>query len=141
MILFLEHDTPLSTQEINWQAICWCILSGTVNLVRFLPEPEIHPEHKHLMLDDLRIKGINLTKTIQFSARPHIASKTFYNEMLSQFSPEAKTFTEDLMHSVCQREPWGAWKMTVYTPDGNKQRSRHTCGRGDDPKFDDRLVF
>lgn len=144
LILFLEHDTPLTEDPINWQSVVLSILSREVDLIRFLPEPEIHPTHRYLMCGELNIFGIHLTKTIQFSARPHLASKLFYNKVLQCFSPEAKCFVEDKMHGVAQArgcEGWADWKMTIFSPPGNKQRSRHTCGRENDAKFDDTQVF
>lgn len=143
LVMFVEHDTPLTKDAIDWQGIVEAIQKSVVDFVRFLPEPAIHPEHLHLMCGP--VDGYPLVKTIQFSARPHVASAIFYRKMLLRFSDQANTFIEDHMHGICQRDGcagWAAWKMAIYTPDvANKQRSRHLCGREDDPKFDDRLVF
>jgi hypothetical protein len=142
LVLFVEHDTPLTKDPIDWEGIAGAIERDVVDFVRFLPEPGIHPEHLHLMCGP--VDGYPLVKTIQFSARPHVASRVFFEKMLLRFSPKANTFIEDRMHSICQEggcEGWVNWKMAVYHPEGNKQRSRHLCGREDDPKFDDRLVF
>jgi len=140
-ILWAEHDTPLTRDSIDFKGILKAIATDAVDLIRFLPEPEIHPAHQHLMCGEIDVHDVHLTKTIQFSARPHVASKMFYNKMLLRFSPDAKCFVEDFLHGVCQGEPWENWKMSIYSPVGNKKRSYHLCGREDGPKFDDKQVF
>lgn len=139
LFVFMEHDTPLVTDEpIEWELCARAILDGEVNLVRFLHEAEIHPEHAHLMCG--MIFGRPLMRTIQFSARPHLTTKTFYRELLSHFSPEAKCFIEDKAHSICQGT-WEDWKLSIYAPEGNKKRSYHTDGRAGGEKFSESQVF
>lgn len=140
-ILFCEHDTPLAKKMIDWMGIIKALDSGDVNLVRFLPEPEIHPEHQHLMCGEMVSHGVPLTKTIQFSARPHIATRAFYEKLLARFSPNAKCFLEDHAHGFCQNDGWDEWKMSIYTPPGNKQRSLHLDGRAGSKKYDETQTF
>lgn len=142
-ILFLEHDTPICKAPIDWDALHVELNAGIVKFVRFLPEPQIHPEHEHLMLGYIETEHILLRETIQFSARPHIATVDFYRRVLEQFSQEAKCFIEDRMHSVCQSDPWAIWKMAIYLDKKGKdsKRSYHLCGRENGPKFDDSQVF
>lgn len=143
LILFLEHDVPLVTDYVlPMKEITEAILSGDVNSIRFLHESHILDEHRYLMCGEMESHGVPLTKTIQFSARPHVASVEFYKKVLAQFSPEAKSFTEDKMHSVCQCAPWEDWKLALYTPhDSNQKRSYHTDGRAGAKKFDETQVF
>lgn len=142
LLLFMEHDTPLVKDEmIPWEICISAIADGTVNLIRFLHEAEIHPEHQHLMRGQMIYKGEPFTMTTQFSARPHLTTKRFYEELLAHFSPEAKCFVEDKAHSICQTESWLDWKMVVYTPPGNQKRSYHTDGRAGAAKFDETQVF
>ena len=142
LLLWCEHDTPLVTDEpIDWYGCCAAIESGDVNLIRFLHEAHILSEHEHLMLEQIESHGVPLRKTIQFSARPHLASVAFYRKLLERFSPNAKCFLEDAAHSFCQSEPWADWRLSIYNPAGNAKRSLHSDGRAGGPKFDDAQVF
>lgn len=142
-LLFVEHDCPLVQRPIRWDAIATELDAGTVNFVRFLPEPQIHPEHEHLMLDEIATSQIRLRQTIQFSARPHIATKAFYEKLLARYSPEAKCFIEDVAHSWCQSEPWNEWRMAVYLdPEGKDSKfSYHLDGRAQARKYDELQTF
>lgn len=142
LILFCEHDTPLVVDEpIDWLGIVAALTSGVVDFVRFLPEANIHPEHEYLMRGPVLDVFVPLTKTIQFSARPHLATKEFYLRLLGCFSPEANSFIEDKMHSICQDQPWEQWKMAIFTPPGNMKRSLHLDGRAGADKYDDQQLF
>jgi hypothetical protein len=142
LILFCEHDTPLVTDEpIEWGAIIHALLNYHFHFVRFLPETKIHPEHEHLMVGTQVFWDAHFTKTIQFSARPHLASREFYLRALEQFSPDANCFIEDQMHSVCERDPWEVWRMAIYTPPGNAKRSLHLDGRAGEDKYEGAQVF
>ncbi len=68
LLLVCEHDTPLTELPIDFRGISLAILSDVVDLVRFLPEPDIHPEHKHLMLEEIDPYGVRLTKTVLLTA-------------------------------------------------------------------------
>ena len=142
-IFFCEHDTPLVKRPIDWDALHTELQSGIVELVRFLPDVEIHPEHMHLMGQEIHTSRLLLRETTQFSARPHIATKAFYERALDKFTPEAKCFVEDKMHSVCQTEPWENWKMAVYLdPEGKDSKfSYHLDGRASSRKYDELQIF
>lgn len=142
LLLFVEHDTPLVTDEsIPWKELSALVDDGDVNLVRLLHEAHIHPEHEHLMHGRVEGVMIPLTKTTQFSARPHLTSTLFYSRLLSHFSPNANCFIEDKAHGICQDAPWEEWKLSIYTPEGNCKRSYHTDGRAGGNKFDESQVF
>ena len=143
LLLFIEHDTPLVTDEpIDWYGICQAITSGDVNLVRFAHEAHILPDHAYLMEGYLMSRGVHLMKTKQFSARPHVATVEFYKNLLQRFSPGANCFIEDKAHSICQDDSWDTWKLSIYNPPGgNIKRSYHLDGRAQGEKFDDQQVF
>lgn len=138
LMLFCEQDTPLYTSEtIDWQACSNFIRSGEADVVRFYHESQPPKEHKHLM----RERRDGFQRTIQFSARPHLASTAYYRRVLhDHFSPNANTFTEDVLHSTCQSWP-DEHKLWIYAPEGTWLRSHHLDGRAGGPKFDDTMVF
>ena len=139
LILFVEHDTPIVTDEpIEWEPIMNTCLDGTANMVRLLHEAQILKAHSHLTLDTITHNGIRLTKTLQWSQRPHVARTDFYKKMLEEnFSENANSMIEDRMHGACQDQEWSYSKMMIYNPnDTNIKRSYHTDGREGDEKFD-----
>lgn len=148
LLLYLESDCPLVTDEmIPWTTVTDFILSGESNLVRLAHEAMLHPEHQH-MHHGTEHAGL-FTLTSQFSARPHVASTAFYRRIMETcFSPDAKSFIEDKMHSVCdeayRRDGLAGWRqyaMHVYTPEGNIKRSYTLDGRAGEAKFDETQVF
>lgn len=139
-LFWLEHDTPMTLDPIDWGNVLDALDAKEFGLIRFLYEGRIHPEHEHLMMGTVQRNGQNYVRTKQFSARPHVATWDFYERMLAQFSPNALTFTEDLMHSVCQGDP-DAWPMAIYYPDEPRGRSFHLDGRQGADKFEGKLVF
>lgn len=138
LMLFVEQDTPLYTTEtIDWHACVDLILTGDADVVRFYHESTPPPEHAHLMQE--RHGGFQ--RTTQFSARPHLATTAYYRRILADhFTPEARTFTEDVMHGVCQSWP-DEHRLWIYAPEGTWLRSYHLDGRAGGPKYDDKLVF
>jgi hypothetical protein len=144
LLMFMEHDTPLLVdpdRTIPWPTICRVIDRGDVDFIRFLPEPQIHPEHQYLMRGRIKPMGLPLMTTVQFSARPHVASRDWYRKMLGTFSASAQCFIEDGFYTHAVSSDWEKWKMTIYLPDGNAQRSLHLDGRAGAPKFDAKQVF
>jgi hypothetical protein len=142
LILFVEHDTPIVTDEpIEWTGIVKTVLDGTANMVRLLHEAAILKAHQHLTLETVTYNDVRFTKTLQWSQRPHIARADFYREMLAEyFSPDANSMIEDRMHGACQDQPWEYSKMLIYNPnDTNIKRSYHTDGREGDEKFEMRF--
>jgi len=142
-IIFVEHDTPLVKRPIEWDAIYMELAAGTVNSVRFLPDPQILECHEHLMGQTIETSRLRLRETIQFSARPHIATVDFYKKILSYFSPEAKAFVEDGIYTHCVNAPWSEFKLAIYLdPKGKDSKfSYHLDGRAASRKFDELQVF
>ena len=146
MVLFVEHDTPLVTDEpIDWPALQAAVLSGETDLVRFHYETWVHPEHEHLMLDrePRDVHGAPLLRTVQWSQRPHLANTGFYRRVLREEFPEGYVgMVEDKMHGVVHSAwrdyglaGWDRYRLTMYAPRPNLKRSLHLDGRGDDPKW------
>lgn len=145
LVLFVEHDTPL-TGDIPWEDIEGTILAGDANLVRFSHEASILEPHAHLMLDTepRTIRGVPMTRTIQWSQRPHVASVAWYRELLERYFPgDEHDFIEDRVYGkligAYERDGvmgWLGWRTWIYTPDGNIQRSYHTDGRAGEQKWD-----
>lgn len=138
-ILFVEHDTPLVTDEpIAWSG-AYTLLTTEVDVVRFHFEAHIHPEHEHLMLDHETQThgGFPYRRTMQWSQRPHLAGSNYYRRILRDHFPlDSCTMIEDQMHSVAQVEPENH-HIVIYHPEtGNIKRSLHTDGRGSDPKYE-----
>jgi hypothetical protein len=86
--------------------------------------------------------GGPLRRTRQWSQRPHLAGAGYYADMLqSEFSPQARCFIEDRMHSIASSHP-ERHRLAIYHPEtGNVKRSYHLDGRQGDPKFDDEQVW
>lgn len=137
-ILFVEHDTPLVTDEsIDWEG-AYSILTTEVDVVRFHFEAHVHPEHEHLMLDaDIKLHGaFPYRRTVQWSQRPHLAGSNYYRRILrDHFPATGRTMIEDKMHSVAQVDP-DNHVIVIYHPEGNIKRSLHSDGRGGDPKYE-----
>lgn len=136
-ILFIEHDFPV-VGDIPWAEIYNAL--DHVDLIRFYLEPEIVKEHTHLFSEVVRVSGLDLIKTGQWSQRPHIAKTSFYKE-IAKLMPE-KTYIEDGIHGYFgerfdgnPKEAWERNKLTVYYPKGDLSRCIHLDGREDEPKW------
>lgn len=146
LILFIEGDTPLTADPIPWNALTATIEAGDANVIRFSHEASILDVHQYLMLDahPQHVRGVPMTRTIQWSQRPHLASTAFYRNMIDRHFPNAyRDFIEDRVYGRLLADyerdgdmGWLGWRTWLYTPDGNIQRSRHTDGRAGEPKFD-----
>lgn len=144
MILFVEQDTPICG-EIPWNGMSEWIKSGKANLIRLHHEARIHPEHKHLMVGAPQDQyGVRLTKTIQWSQRPHLASAEFYRWMTNlYFGKDSRTMIEDVMYSVLESHwkqsadrGWSKFRTWIYTPSmPDIKRSYHTDGREGESKY------
>ena len=147
MILYVESDTGLTPdREIDWEYCMEKIMDGTSNMIRFHYQGHMDKEHEHLMFNH---KG-KLLETIQWSQRPHLASTAYYRRILTTyFSPDAKSFIEDVMHGVVQKEyqengksGWFQHRLHIYYPDdGYLKRSDHFDGREGEDKLDGDQVF
>lgn len=140
LMLYVEHDTPLAG-DIDLDLLAQPIRSGELDVVRLHPDTEIFEGHRHLMVGDVTVMaGVPILRTVQWSQRPHLASTGFYRDsVLPYFAAQSRTMIEDVMHSVVasagKSEGWGRFKVGIYHPEGSIQRSTHSDGRGDDPKF------
>lgn len=142
-VLYVEHDTPLQG-DIPFSRILTEMHASDLNLMRFSHESRILPDHHHL-IRDLEPWGEHapFVPTLQWSQRPHIARRSFYRKLLDTcFDPEARTMIEDVMHGITEHDAlqdmeaaWEKWRLAVYHPAGNIQRSNHLDGRAGDEKF------
>lgn len=140
VIFFVEHDTPLCG-EIPFGELSQELTHGDAHVVRLMHETHILPDHEHLTLDH----GTPLTKSIQWSQRPHLARLDYYQYILStHFSPESNCFIEDRMHGILQQlwNEHGLWDgYYIYTPEGDQKRTYHSDGREDEAKWDNLQVY
>jgi hypothetical protein len=152
LIMFCEHDTsPIG--DIPFKEICECVkISDHINYVRFNIFEQIPNEHQYLMIGKSEyyyqeiVDGVDgpeiwLTRTIQWSQRPHIAKTQWYLSLLERyFTDNRYSMIEDVMHSVVQVEyekngNVDKFGLAIYTPEGNQLRSYHADGRGSDEKI------
>src|SRR6478609_4270132 len=122
LIMFNEHDcSPVG--EIPFDQICEMVrTSEYINCIRFNIFDQIPAEHMYLMLGSELHDRIPLQRTIQFSARPHIAKKAWYQDMLNTyFGKNDKVMIEDVMHGIVQveydRKGRDTFGLAIYTPD------------------------
>lgn len=149
LLLFVEHDTPVWPESIDWTNLAHAIRCGAANLVRFHHEAHVLPVHQHMMLDrePLEVAGAPLLRTVQWSQRPHLASAAYYRTLLDAwFPPTSRTMIEDRMHGIVHnayREHgltgWEQHRLWMYAPPGDIKRSGHLDGREQEPKFDMRF--
>lgn len=146
LILFMEHDAPLTDDYFDWGSLQAAVRSGSANIIRFHHEASVLEPHKHLMLDSdpVNVQGASLLRTVQWSQRPHLASTGFYRTMIgSYFGVESRTMIEDVMHGVLENAwvlhgeaGWEQFRVWLYSPDTKSiKRSYHLDGREDDEKF------
>ncbi len=144
LILFMEHDTPLVTDEpISFLAVETALLADDLDLIRFHHEAWILDEHRYLMVDQepQSVRGCPVMRTTQWSQRPHVARVDFYRRLLEDHFPvTARTMVEDLAYSVVQRYPWRFHRLALYAPRPHMKRSLHTDGRDGDPKYEMRFA-
>lgn len=144
-VLFIEHDFPI-IGDIPWESIGHILRTNQVNLVRFYLEDQLIPEHRHMFVNQepVFIDGVPLTKTSQWSQRPHIAHTQFYRQIVNQYLTGNKTYIEDDIHgkfaidftrSSNSQLDWEKHKLTIYTPSGNISRCKHLDGRMEEKKY------
>lgn len=140
LILYMEHDAPLVTDlVIDWERCKDFIWAGEANTIRFHFENVIPTDHRDLMIGN---HPLGFTKTIQWSQRPHLSTKVYYEEIMRFFPPDARSFIEDEWHGVVMNDyyregmfGWYKHRLWIYTPKGGMKRSYTTDGRGSDLKF------
>lgn len=146
LVLFVEHDTPLTADlPIDWAKCEQVILGDVLDVVRFHFEAQIPQAHARLMLDRApkNIGGLQVVRTRQWSQRPHLARTSYYRRIIRDwFPPTCNTMIEDKMHGVCQDERWAKNRLAVYAEDpANLKRSWTTDGRQGEPKFEELMRF
>lgn len=147
-VLFMEHDTPLDGQPIDFEGILRTMDSYPLNLMRFYHEASVHEHHAHLFVDiepdNPCTPDVPFVRTMQWSQRPHVARIDFYGRLLAEyFGSGAKTMIEDVLHGITEfahrkpnNEGWDEWRLAVYAPsEGGMRRSLHLDGRDSDPKY------
>lgn len=148
LILFVEHDLPLCG-DIPFDQLGLAILEDQADLIRLMHEAQILEPHKYLMLGEFKFKDLILTKTVQWSQRPHLARADFYRDILTKyFSENNNTFIEDRMYGIVYgnyeikgEQAWSDFRLTLYTPEGDMKRLDNLDGRENGEKYDDRLVY
>lgn len=137
LILFMEQDTPLSSELIDWKACIEMMEFGALDVLRFSHEAQVHPEHAHMNIGPVtEIMGVPVQPTRQYSARPHLAQKAWYDRVLAEhFTLKGKSFIEDRLYGMCLSEPVARNRIALYHPEGSIRRSLHTDGRRGEPKW------
>lgn len=153
LLMYVEADTPLVTDEpIDFGAITNMVESGRSSVVRLHHEGVVPTDHAHMMHGhECDFPGDYLfLRTSQWSQRPHVASKAYYQRILhSYFSPQSKSFIEDQMHGIVDEAfnmngvlGWYQHRVHIYDPgNGNMKRSYHLDGRAGEAKYDSTQVF
>jgi hypothetical protein len=140
LILYVESDTMLSEDNpIDWDACREMLYEGIAHTIRFHFEAQIPKEHESLILDEPKHQGF--VPTIQWSQRPHLSTKAYYEWMLTYFPEDSRTFIEDEWHGVVIRDydvhgitGWFKHRLWIYHPKGNIKRSYTVDGRQGVPK-------
>lgn len=150
LILFAEHDTPVTPDQIiEWDKLSEAILGGQANVIKLHQEALILPEHEHLMLGDIEeIAGAKVRKSFQWSQRPHLASTAFYKKILKDyFSDNSRAFIEHGLYGEMLKDVqndglmgWYNWRYYIYTPTepdpNNIKRSYDLNGRDGEAVYD-----
>lgn len=130
-ILYVEHDTPLVTDEpIDWSLITDYISAGHSSSVRLAHEAVVPEPHEYLMHGH----DGHFLRTSQYSQRPHVATKAFFRRLLDLL-PETD-FIEEVAHGLVMQahildgmDGWNQWRLHIYDPgNGNMKRSYHLDG-------------
>jgi hypothetical protein len=147
-LMFVEHDTPL-VNDIPFDDVIDVMRAHALNSMRFHHESHILPDHSWLMVGD-KPKDDGWWPTMQWSQRPHLARTDWYRGLMEEyFHPTARTMIEDVMYGVLANARkytpdriWGYWRTAIYHPlEGTIQRSIHTDGRQEEPKWDNRYRY
>ena len=140
LILYVEGDTMLTTDRaIDWQKCIDFIMDGKAQTIRYHFEEVLPKEHEGLMIGP-PVDGFR--KTYQWSQRPHLSSKVYYEELMKYYPQDAQTFIEDEWHGVVINDyhrdgmlGWYKHRLWIYYPaDGKLKRSYTLDGRQDEPK-------
>ena len=145
-LLFVEHDTPF-VNDLDLAELLEVMRANNLNMLRLHHESRVLQAHMHLMIGDQPRHGF--WPTMQWSQRPHLARRSFYRRVLDMyFREDARTMIEDTMSGTLanarRNNPdriWNEWRIGIYHPPGNIQRSDHLDGRKDQPKYENRYRY
>lgn len=130
LILFVEHDTPI-TRDIDWVGIKEVVKSNYAYVVRLSHEGRVLDEHQYLMLDKepQLVHGVPLIRTIQWSQRPQLCSTDFYRTIIEKYHDDQPRFIEHVMYGHLAHGDWNEFRVHIYAPEGDMQRSIHLDGK------------
>lgn len=145
-VMFVEHDTPL-VGEIQFETVLKTMADNRLNVMRFYHESVIQEDHEWLMTGPVRPGGWR--PTMQWSQRPHVARTDFYEKVMTEnFATDANVMIEDVMfgivehsHRVIGDHVWNLWRLGIWHPEGNIQRSIHLDGREGESKYEERFRY
>lgn len=148
LVFFLEHDMLLKKRKIEWDKIIPLVKSEYMDTIRFYFDKQLEPAHEYLFtsMQPETINGVRLVKTGQWSQRPHISKKSYYEQILSEYASEnAYSMIEDAIHGLIADDfvvnGWGHNKVAIYTPGDNYSFAYHIDGRGNESKFVETQVY
>lgn len=148
LILFMEHDMLLKSRKIEWDKIVPLVQSEYMDTIRFYFDKQLEPAHEYLFTDmrPETINGVRLVKTGQWSQRPHLSKKSYYEWALNEYaSKNAYCMIEDAIHGYIADDfvvnGWGKNKIAIYTPGDDYSFAYHIDGRGDESKFVETQVY
>ena len=142
LLVYSEHDTPLTPdRKIDWDKCREFIYSGEANTIRFHHEAVIPKEHDNLIIGNPKDHFI---RTVQWSQRPHLSTKLYYEQVMGNFNDNSRTMIEDLYHGVLMNDwinngkiGWNKHRLWIYYPPGKSiQRSYNLDGRGAESKYE-----
>lgn len=146
LVLFVEHDTPLTPDmPIPFDKLGETIIAGDANVIRLYPEKIIIPGHEDLFIGKVEdVGGVPLLRTCQWSQRPHLTSAAWYRHVIeAYFREEATAFIEHGLYGPVVEAylndgllGWNLWKLWMYAPEGNIQRSYDLNSRGEEPNYE-----
>ena len=138
LILYVESDTMLTEDTINWKKCVQFIESGKAHTIRYHFENVIPDEHKDLMIGDAEN---GFLRTVQWSQRPHLTTKIYMQEVCDYFPEKAQSFIEDEWYGAVLRDyyehgihGWNKHSLWIYHPKGGIKRSYTKDGRQGEPK-------
>lgn len=142
-VLFMEHDTPLVREPIDWVPLTAALADYTANVIRLPHEHEVLDVHRHLMIGGPEVIGATADstgavawRTRQWSQRPHLARARWYRTMLASRCAEP-FYIEDQVYSEVEGDTDGnGWRIWLLQPEGNTQRSIHLDSREGAPKYE-----
>lgn len=151
LVYFNEHDVYLVTDTnprddenngithredtiICWDDIADLIQSGGANFVRFYLWEKIWHEHQHLMCGQMLQGSSKFIQTRQWSGWPHVASTTFYKEILADryYQGGKRRMLELMLYGKVEQALWSEYRTTIYYPEPNARRFFHMNGRFDE---------